>query len=102
MIRNDHIVWDGNPIGLAVVGMTDIERHILCEGSAARPFLIAALSDESRFAVAHVLLTQIQGGSLQSGSAAEWNRLKVDLHADGRVEIPVEQQTAIQAIWTQK
>jgi hypothetical protein len=66
-----------------------------------RPFLIAALGDESRFVAAHVLLTQLQRGS-HPVSAAEWNHLRVELHADGRVVIPSGQREQIQKLWTQK
>ena len=101
-IHNDHIRWDGNYFGLHVSSMGETEQRVLRSGSACRSFLIAALADESRFVAAHVLLTQIQGGTSQSVSAAEWNQLKVTLHADGRVEIPAGQRTEIQRLWTRQ
>ena len=98
-IHNNHIRWGGNYFGLHVSSMGGIEQQVLRSGSACRPFLIAALSDESRFVAAHVLLVQLQGGSSQATSAAEWNHLKVELHADGRVEIPAAQRAELQRLW---
>lgn len=99
-IHNDHIQWDGNFLGLHVSSMGEAEQSVLHCGSACRPFLIAALADESRFVAARVLLTQMQSGSSPI-SSAEWNHLKVTLHADGRVEIPAGQRAEIQSLWTQ-
>jgi len=98
-IHNDHIRWDGNIFGLHVSGIGEPEQRVLRSGSACRPFLIAALADESRFVAAHVLLTQMQRGEWPV-SGAEWNHLKVTLYADGRVEIPVGQKAEIQRLWT--
>jgi hypothetical protein len=98
-ISNDHIRWDGNFLGLQVSSMGEAEQRVLSCGSACRPLLIAALADKSRFIAAHVLLTKMQNGSIQL-SAAEWNHLKVMLHADGRVEIPAGQQAEIQSLWS--
>jgi hypothetical protein len=100
-IHNDHIHWDGNYFGLHVSSIGETEQQVLRCGSACRPFLIAALSDESRFVAAHVLLTQMQRGGFPL-SAAEWNHLKVELHADGRVEIPAGQKAEIQRLWAQQ
>jgi hypothetical protein len=98
-IRNDHIRWDGNFFGLQVSSVGDAEQRVLDCGAACRPFLVAALADESRFVAAHVLLTKMQKGSVPI-SAAEWNHLKVTLHADGGVEIASGQQAEIQRLWT--
>ena len=100
-IHNDHIRWDGNYLGLHVSSMGETEQRVLRSGSACRSFLIAALADESRFVAAHVLLTQMQRGSFTL-SAAEWNHLKVELHADGQVEIPAGQRAEIQRLWTRQ
>jgi hypothetical protein len=98
-IHNDHIRWDGTYFGLQVSSMGDAEQRVLQSGPMCRPFLIAALADESRFVAAHVLLTQMQPGSVPI-SSAEWNHLEVTLDPEGRAEIPVEQKTEIQALWT--
>lgn len=98
-IHNSHIRWDGNYFGLSVRSMSEAEQRVLSAGSKCRSALIATLADDSRFVAAHVLLIQMDGGDLQGSSAANWNGLKVELHADGRVEIPIEQKTSIQKRW---
>jgi hypothetical protein len=100
-IRNDHIHWDGNIAGLYVSSMGEAERNIAARGSACRPFLVEALDDDSRFVAAHVLLTHIQKKPW-SVSGAEWNHLRVELFADGRVEIPNGEKEKIKKLWTQR
>ncbi|MDB6109491.1 MAG: hypothetical protein JWR69_1241 [Pedosphaera sp.] len=98
-IHNNHIRWDGNYFGLQVTGISEAEEQVLRSGLACRPFLIAALADESRFVAAHVLLTKMQDGS-SPVSAETWNHLTVKLDADGHVEIPTVQRAEIQRLWT--
>jgi hypothetical protein len=100
-IRNEHVTWDGNYSGLHVRALDKPEQRLLAAGSPCRPFLIEALDDESRYIAAHVLLTEMQHGAYPV-SAAEWNHLRVELHADGRVEIPSGQRQEIQRLWTEK
>jgi hypothetical protein len=97
-IQNDHIKWGGNYFGLQVMGLGEAEKRVLAGGTECRPFLIAALGDESRFVAAHVLLTHLQRGSYPV-SAAEWNHLQVELLADGSVSIPSGQKAQIQNLW---
>ena len=100
-IRNEHVTWDGNYFGLHVRALGEPERRVMAAGSPCRPFVIEALGDESRYVAAHVLLTEMQQGAYPV-SATEWNHLRVELHADGRVEIPSGQRQEIQRLWTQK
>jgi hypothetical protein len=100
-IRNEHIAWDGNYYGLQVRALGEAEQRVLAAGPSCRPFLIEALGDESRYVAAHVLLTKMEAHSYPL-SAAEWNHLRVELLADGRVEIPAGQQQNLQALWAQK
>lgn len=97
-INNDNIRWEGNYIGLEVVGVGEAERRVLQAGSACRPSLIAALQDDTRFVAAHVLLTKMRGGPFPI-SGAEWNHLKVILRHDGTVEIPPGQKAPILRLW---
>lgn len=99
-IRNEHVIWDGNCLGLHVRALGELEQRVLAAGSPCRPFLIGALGDDSRFVAAHVLLTPMEHS--YPVSAAEWNHLRVELHADGRVEIPSDQKQEIERLWTQK
>jgi hypothetical protein len=99
-IRNEHVTWDGNYFGLHVRALGESEQRVLAGGSPCRPFLIEALNDDSRYVAAHVLLTQMERS--YPLSAAEWNHLRVELHADGRVEIPSGQRQEIQRLWAQK
>jgi hypothetical protein len=99
-IHNNHIRWDGQLLGLHVSHLGDAERRVLRSGAACRPLLFAALADESRFVAAHVLLTEMEGNF--PVSATEWNHLRVNLHKDGRIDIPGGQRQKIQGLWTQK
>ncbi|MGZ4973276.1 MAG: hypothetical protein ACXWDN_10985 [Limisphaerales bacterium] len=99
-IRNDHVSWDGNYTGLHVRAFGTAEQRVSAAGAPCRPFLIEALADDSRFVAAHVLLTQMERSF--PISATEWNHLRVELLADGRVEIPGGQKQEIERLWTQK
>ncbi len=99
-IRNEHVTWDGNYLGLRVRTLGESEQRVLAAGASCRPFLVEALNDESRYVAAHVLLTKME--RTYPLSAAEWNHLRVELHADGRVEIPDGQRPQIQRLWAQK
>jgi hypothetical protein len=98
-IRNDHIVWAANSMGLRVYAVGAPELKLLQSGPSCRRYVVEALADESRYVAAHVILTQMEPG--YSFSPTEWNHLRVIVHPDGRTEIPDEQRAEIQKLWTQ-
>src|SRR5262245_58935493 len=59
-IHNEHIVWDGSPMGLRVYAVGEPELKLLHIGPPCRPFVIEALNDDSRYVAAHVILTQME------------------------------------------
>ena len=97
-IRNSDITWDGTYFGLMPRIDGRSSREVLAFGSASEPALLKALGDVERFAAAHVLLTHLNGGSVETSGAA-WNGLRVELSADGSVTLDPEQRAELKAHW---
>ena len=83
-LDNSDIRWDGTLVGLTPAIVGDAARQLLASGDPAIPDLIRVLEDESKFAAAHVLLTQLSG--VEHG-AIPWNGLTVDLSPDGQARV---------------
>ena len=95
-LRNDDITWEGSLVGLVPDVTGPAASYLLTLGEDAVPFLLGAVSDTSKFAAAHVLLTEISGARL---SDEGWNGLLVDLSADGRAHFDASQASALTALW---
>ena len=95
-ISNTDIRWDGTFIGLTPTVVSDSARQVLAWGSRAAPQLVRALEDESRFVVAHVLLTLMSGAEHH---AVPWNGLDLDLLPDGRVKVDARQRFELAQRW---
>ena len=98
LLTNDDVAWNGNFLGLQPTIKGSTAKQLLSLGGQASPALRKALSEPGKFAAAHVLLTQIEKKEYQI-SASHWNNLKVDLHADGTVDLHPEQIGKIKALW---
>ncbi len=100
-LTNADVQWNGNILGLQPTITGSAARQLLALGKQASPSLRKALTDQSKFAAAHVLLTQIEKKEFHL-SASHWNNLKVDLHADGTVDLHPEQIEKIKAMWKEE
>jgi hypothetical protein len=96
-ISNRNLQVDGNYIGLMVRIDTSAANQLRKQGKSANPALLAALRDPDKFAAAHVLLTDINGGTYFS--AGEWHGMRVTLRGDGRVDFHPEQAPQLTADW---
>ncbi len=97
-LRNADVTWDGNYFGLQPTIEGKTAKQLLVLGKQASPALRKALSDTDKFVAAHVLLTKTEEKEYQV-SGSHWNNLKVDLHADGTVDLHPEQIEKIIAMW---
>jgi hypothetical protein len=96
-LSNADLQWDGTYVGLrAAVDSAEADR-IRQRGDRAVPELIAALADEDRFAVAHVLLTEIT--RISHERFPTWNGLAVDIAADGTVTVEPAQRFDLARRW---
>ena len=97
-LSNSDVKWDGNVVGLCPTVTGPTAKQFLDLGEEASPYLRQALSVPDKFAAAHVLLTKIETRQFQV-SASHWNGLRVDLNADGSVDLHPEQMDEIKALW---
>ena len=98
MLTNADVKWDGNTLGLSPSIEGKAAKQLLDLGKQATPVLRKTLSDPGKFAAAHVLLTEIETTEYEV-SASHWNKLKVDLNADGTVDLHPEQIDDIKTMW---
>ena len=102
-IRNSDIAWDGNYFGLLPRIEGQASKSVMALGESAVSALIRALDDPSRFAAAHVLLTEIKmRGVSRPLSARDWNGLRVELSADGHVQLHPEQREELKVFWRER
>jgi hypothetical protein len=95
-LGNDDVRWDGTLVGLQPTVVGDAARRLLTADEDVIPSLVAAVGDESKFVVVHVLLTLLTGAEqVQPG----WNGLRVDLTADGESRIDPEQRFELARRW---
>ena len=95
-LSNDDIRWDGTFTGLVPTIVGDEAQQLLAIGDDALPQLISVLEDESKFVVAHVLLTLLSGVEYRT---TPWNGLTVDLAATGEINIDARQRFALARRW---
>lgn len=97
-LSNEDVNVDGNYFGLQVDIESPTAEKLKRLGPQANGALERALADPKKFAAAHVLLTEINELQFRF-SASHWNRMEIDLYADGRVDFHAEQIPKLQALW---
>ncbi|HBR73492.1 MAG TPA: hypothetical protein DEA78_07185 [Cyanobacteria bacterium UBA11159] len=97
-LTNNDITWDGQDIGIVAILKSNRAKRLVEIGEPAIPELIAAMSDESKFAVAHVILTYI---SKVEFTTIPWNGLEVNLSFDGRTLFNPDQRFDLVKRWHQ-
>jgi hypothetical protein len=95
-LGNGDIGWDGTLDGFIPTIVGDSARQLLAIGDDAVSPLISALEDESKFVVAHVLLTMLSGVEHHT---APWNGLEVELSAEDEVRIDPRQRFELARRW---
>lgn len=99
-LHNNDVSWDGTYFGLnpRLSFMADI---VVNSNRNVAPFLLAAVNDVDRFAVAHVVLTyRFEGNRI--GGVTAWNGLKVQLDGNGRVSYEGNDLDKLYRYWEQK
>lgn len=100
-LRNSDVDWDGGLFGLMEIVRGSTAHALIDNGRRSTPALVQALDDPQKFAAAHVLLTKLWQDSYPV-SAAEWNHLRVTLHASGACQTYPQQIPEIQAYWAEE
>jgi hypothetical protein len=96
-LSNSDVTWDGTYRGLTpAIDREDADRISLL-GDQAISDIIAKLSDKNAFAAAHVLLTQLSG--VEYETFPTWNGMKVEIMADGTVNIDPETRFDLARRW---
>ncbi len=95
-LNNGDIRWDGTLVGLVPIIVGNSARQLLSSGDVVIPQLVSALEDETKFVVAHVLLTFLSAIEYQT---TPWNGLEVDLSADGQARFDVGQRFELARRW---
>jgi len=95
-LSNDDVRWDGTLVGLVPTIVGDSARRLLTSDEDVIPLLVEAVAEESKFVVAHVLLTLL---SDTEHDATPWNGLRIDLTADGKTRVDAEQRFALARRW---
>jgi hypothetical protein len=112
-IRNGDIVWEGNFIGIMPREIGGVSKEVLGGKEIDLDGLVKALEDKDRFVAAHVLLTERTGHSIGKRRGRvdpitgkwigpydlDFNGLRVDIYADGRVVIPEGQRKELVLKW---
>jgi hypothetical protein len=83
-VRNDRLQWTGDIVGLAPITSAEFREAISSRGSRGVAPLLEMLDDPTRFAAAHVALTQIFEDE-PPRDTRQWNGLHLLLKADGSV-----------------
>jgi hypothetical protein len=97
-LTNSDVKWDGQYIGIVATLNSNRAKRLLEIGEPAIPELIAAISDESKFAAAHAILTYI---SKVEFTTIPWNGLEVDLTPDGKTVFNPDQRFDLAKRWHQ-
>jgi len=97
-LSNNDLRVDGTPLGLSVILNTSSAKRLRWLGKKANPSLLSAMRDPNRFAAAHVLLSEINLREQQL-SSAEWNHMRIDLYADGTVDLHPRQAEKLERYW---
>ena len=99
-LRNSDVGFDGGYLGLQANLLTRRAERIQRAGAAAKPLLVAALTDPERYIAAHVLLTALDH-PLIGWPVTEFNHLVVHVRTDGTV-VPDGQQSSILRLWSKR
>lgn len=98
-LHNDDVSWEGTFVGLFPKLSSGAER-IIHSKKDVTPFLLAALKDPDRFAVAHVVLTYRAGE--HNNSSVAWNGLNVQIDADGHATYEGNNLEELHRFWEKK
>jgi hypothetical protein len=98
-LSNADVEWDADFVGLSPTLISDAAKRLVEFGEQAISDLVAALSDPSKFVMAHVILTQISKVEYQAFPA--WNGLVVDIAEDGTASIDLDQRYVLAERWKQ-
>lgn len=99
-MRNEDVEWSGQYIGLvpklsgATLLLKDVSEDI-------DSLLVDVLTDQDKFVAAHVLLTYRLEDKFQV-SVGEWNRLNIQLYADGTTSFDGNDLVELQRFWKEK
>lgn len=83
-IRNDNVKWSGTIVGIMPTELVGPTLTLRDSKENINPMLVEALLDQERFVAAHVLLT-LRVPESNTTKEGEWNHLKIQLFADGKV-----------------
>jgi hypothetical protein len=95
-LNNSDVRWDGTLVGITPTIVGDPARQLLSSGNVVIPKLVSALEDESKFVVAHVLLTLLSGVEYHT---MPWNGLEIDLSPDDEASFEVGQRFELARRW---
>jgi hypothetical protein len=95
-LNNADIRWDGTLVGTAPTIVSESARQLLSSGDVIIPKLVSALEDESKFVVAHVLLTLLSGVEYHT---MPWNGLTIDLSREDEASFDVGQRFELARRW---
>lgn len=93
---NASVEWSGNRFGYQPYYSKIIE-DILQNKKASKSVLFAAMLEEDKFISAHVILTM--SDKMEFETFPTWNKLKIEIEADGRVKIDAEQRFELLEYW---
>ena len=96
-MSNADVTWDGTYLGLTPIVDSEKSDRISLLGDQVIAELIAKLSDKNAFVAAHVFLTQLSG--VEYEAFPTWNGLKVEILADGTVNIDPDMRFDLARRW---
>jgi len=94
--NNEHISWSGTRYGYHPNYSEEI-GNIVKHQTISKPALLSALLKKHKFIAAHVILTL--SGEMKFETFPTWNKLKIDIAADGTVKIDPEQRYELLEYW---
>ena len=97
-VSNEDVEVDGSIGGLLVSIETPESKKLISLGGGAVPQLKDALKNKKKFAAAHIILTLMLIESYEI-SEASWNKLKVNLYSNGKIQFYPEQIPELLEYW---
>lgn len=98
LLRDADLDWQGTTLGLCPGIDSGVAQRLAALSPAQIPGMIDALSRESDFAAAHVLLTRFTG--IEYETMPTWNGMAVVIESDGTVHIDPAQRFQIARRWS--
>lgn len=96
---NTSIKWQANHYGFQPILSNEI-KLIISRQQIDKPKLISYLHDAQKFISAHVILTYIS--HMKFETFPTWNKLKIDIKANGEIVINRDQRASLFEYWKQK